>query len=109
MSDKTNFFLLNLQFLALFIMDPDPIPIFLPIRIRTWEKRPIRIRTTGPGSETLFYRSKTKVCPHNVPVIIKESLIIVKKFFSSFVFLSVQEGGSIQYPTMFEKVAILNK
>ena len=30
----------------------------------------------------------------------------IKNVFSSFVFQSVQEGGSIRYPTMFEKVAI---
>ena len=33
---------------------PDRIKIFWLIRIRTQEKNPIRIRTKGPGSETLL-------------------------------------------------------
>ena len=34
---------------------PDRIRIFWPIRIRNREKSLIRIRTKGPGSETLFF------------------------------------------------------
>ena len=51
---------LYFQFWAIFFMDPeldpdfpDRILDFLPIRIRTHEKSPIRILTKGLGSETL--------------------------------------------------------
>ena len=33
--------------------DPEPVPDFVPIRIRSQEKKAFRIRTKGPGSETL--------------------------------------------------------
>ena len=45
-------------FLYFFFLDPgvpDRIQIFWPIRIRTEEKSLIRIRTKGPGSETLHF------------------------------------------------------
>ena len=45
----------NYSFMAFFFMDPDPD--FLPIRIRTKQKNPIRIRTKGPGSKTLGSRA----------------------------------------------------
>ena len=48
---KNNLFACNYNFKAFFDMDPD----FVLIRIQTVEKRPVRIRTKGPGSETLIY------------------------------------------------------
>ena len=41
---------------------PDRIRIFWPIRIRNREKSLIRIRTKGPGSETLFFSFLLSIC-----------------------------------------------
>ena len=55
---------LSLQFSA-FLRILNRIRFFVPIRIRTQEKKAFRIRTKGPGSETLPSNEQTSVkdCP----------------------------------------------